>query len=76
MDDKKIYEVIVQRCIGVLVKANNAKEAKSLAVDVAVNNIYCDDWEDAETTVLYEPEEKDIEDIDDEDVDKIVEGAD
>lgn len=76
MEDKKIYEVIVQRCIGVLVKAKNEEEAKSLAVDAADGNLHVEDWEDAETTVLYEPEEKDIEDIDDEDVDKIVEGTD
>lgn len=76
MDDKKIYEVIVQRCIGVLVKANNKEEAKKLAVEVANSDIHEKDWEDAETEVLYEPEEINIENIDDEDVDKIFEGTD
>lgn len=74
MDDKKIYEVITYRCIGVLVKANNKEEAKKLAVEAA--DIHEKYWEDAETEVLYEPEEIDIENIDDEDVDKIFEGID
>lgn len=74
--DKKIYEVIVHRCIGVLVKANNEEEAKSLAIEAVESNTYCDDWEDADTKALYQPEERDIEDIDDEDVDKIFEGTD
>lgn len=76
MDDKKIYEVIVQRCIGVLVKANNKEEAKKLAVEAANSDIHEKDWEDAATEVLYEPEEINIENIDDEDVDKIFEGTD
>lgn len=76
MDDKKIYEVIIYRCIGVLVKANNKEEAKKLAVEAANSDIHEKDWEDAETEVLYEPEEIDIEDIDNEDVDKIFEVTD
>lgn len=73
MDDKKIYEVIVHRCIGALVKANNEEEAKKLAVEAADSDIYEENWENADTKALYQPEEKDIEDIDDEDVDKIFE---
>lgn len=76
MDDKKIYEVTVHRCISVLVRANNEEEAKKFAVEAADSNTHCDDWEDADTKALYQPEERDIEDIDDEDVDKIFEGTD
>lgn len=76
MDDKKIYEVTVHRCISVLVRANNEEEAKKLAVEAADSDIHEENWENADTKALYQPEERDIEEIDDEDVDKIFEGTD
>lgn len=75
MDDKKIYEVVVHRCIGVLVKANNKEEAKRLAVEAADSDIHEEDWEAADTKAFFQPEEVDIEDIDDEDINKIFEST-
>ena len=73
MDDKKIYEVTVHRCIGVFVKANSKEEAKALAIEAGDSDIYEEEWENTNTEVYYQPEEKDIDEMDDEDVDKIFE---
>ena len=70
MDDKKVYEVTVHRCIGVLVGAKDENEAKALAIEAA-DDAYLDEWEDTNTEVFYEPEEVCIEHLSDEEVNKI-----
>ena len=70
MDDKKVYEVTVHRCMGILVRANDENEAKALAVEAA-NDTYLEDWDCAETKVLYEPKEIDIDYLSDEVVNEI-----
>lgn len=52
MDDKKIYEVTVHRCIGVFVKANSKEEAKALAIEAGDSDIYEEDWENTNNLLI------------------------